>query len=219
MPAGLPSDSLANNLGNPTGGPVDGRNRPIIFDPLSGPKGSPFDKGSPGTCSTGALSTGIGFGLNSVFYALQRDGITVLSPQGTVAQAGFNYNQEPGTKPTYAAPPPPNVVTTNFTDGRYMYIGGGRTIANPVPADAWTIKFSPNPYVTGIALMAAGNGGSRDAGSTSPYTGFGMRLLGATGAVANGNAVAAGYTNRSGIGLVNGQSVFASETAAQAAPA
>jgi|GEM_PF-2376884 hypothetical protein len=213
MPAGLPGDSAANNLANPSVG------RPVIFDPLSGPKGSPFDKGSAGTCSTGALSTGIGFGLNSIFYALQKDGITPLSPQVTVAQAGFNYNQEPGTKPTYAAPPPPGVVTTNFTDGRYMYIGGGRTTANVTTPDKYSVPFVANPYVTGIALMAAGNGGSRDAGSTSPYTGFGMRLLGATGAVANGNAVVAGYTNRSGIGLVNGQSVFASETAAQAAPA
>jgi hypothetical protein len=46
-----------------------------------------------------------------------------------------------------------------------------------------------------------------------------MRLLAATGAVANGNVVVVGYTNRSGIGLVNGQSVFTSEVAAQAAPA
>jgi hypothetical protein len=213
MPAGLPGDSLANNLANPSLG------RPVIFDPLSGPKGSPFDKGSVGTASTGALSTGIGFGMNSIFYALQRDGITLLSPQGTVAQAGFNYNQEPGTKPTYAAPPPPGVVTTNFTDGRYMYIGGGRSSANAVTPDKYTVPFVANPYVTGIALMAAGNGGSRDAGAGPAFTGFGMRLLGATGAVANGNVVSVGYTNRSGIGLVNGQSVFASEVAAQAAPA
>jgi hypothetical protein len=213
MPAGLPGDSAANNLANPSAG------RPVIFDPLSGPKGSPFDKGSVGTASTGALSTGIGFGMNSIFYALQRDGVTLLSPQVTAAQAGFNYNQEPGTKPTYAAPPPPNVVTTNFTDGRYMYIGGGRSTANATTPDKYSVPFVANPYVTGIALLAAGNGGSRDAGAGPAFTGFGMRLLAATGAVANGNVVVVGYTTRSGIGLVNGQSVFTSEVAAQAAPA
>jgi len=212
MPAGLPGDSAANNLGNPTQG------RPILMDPLSGPKGSPFDKGSPGTASTGALSTGIGIGANSIFYAQQRDG-TAQTPQVTVAQAGFNYNQEPGTKPTYAAPPPPNVVTTNFTDGRYMYIGGGRTVTNPTVADRPSVPFSPSPYVTGVALCAAGNGGSRDAGAGPAFTGFPLRLLAATANVANGAAVVAGFVNRSGVGIINGQAVFASETAALPAPA
>jgi hypothetical protein len=212
MPAGLPGDSAANNLANPSAG------RPVIFDPLSGPKGSPFDKGSPGTVSTGALSTGIGFGMNSIF-SIGNPAANLLPVQNIVANAGFNYNQEPGTKPTYAAPPPPNAVTTNFTDGRYMYIGGGRTTANAVTPDKYSVPFVANPYVTGIALLAAGNGGSRDAGAGPAFTGFGMRLLAASGNVANGAVVATGYANRSGVGIVANQSVFTSETAAQAAPA
>jgi len=211
MPAGLPGDSAVNNAANPNAG------RPVIFDPLSGPKGSPLDRDPVGKQSTGALSTGIGIGMNSLFFT--NPGGVAEAPQITVQKAGFNYNQEPGTKPTYAAPPPAGVVQTNFTDGRYMYIGGGRSSANVATPDKFSVPFVANPYVTGIALLAAGNGGSRDAGAGPAFTGFGMRLLAATGAVANGNAVAAGYTNRSGAGLVNGQSVFTSEVAATAAPA
>jgi hypothetical protein len=210
MPAGLPSDSLANNLANPTGGPIDARNRTILFDPLSGPKGSPLDKGSPGTVSTGALSTGIGIGLNSIFSA------PPATPQVAVYAAGFNYNQEPGTAPTYAVAPPPGVVATNVVNSNRMYIGGGRTIANGVAADKWTVPFVANPYTAGVALVAAGNGGSRDAGAGPAFTGFPLRLLAATGGVANGAAIAAGFINRTGVAMVNGQAAFGSDAAALA---
>ena len=74
MPAGLPGSTSAQNLANPSAGQA------VLFDLLSGPKGSPFDRdvqvpylGSPGgagfpasgNASTGALSNGIGFGPNS----------------------------------------------------------------------------------------------------------------------------------------------------------
>jgi hypothetical protein len=65
----------------------------------------------------------------------------------------------------------------------------------------------------------AGNVGSRDAGAGPAYTGFSTKMVTATGAVANGAAVEAGFTNRSGVALVTGQSVFGSSTAASAVPA
>jgi hypothetical protein len=105
MPAGLPTSSLANNLGNPTGAEAPNlvaQNRAVIFDPLSGPKGSPFDKGSVGTASTGALSTGIGFGLNTLI------GLNAASAPQSIFNAGFNDNYPPGAKiVTYAPAPPP----------------------------------------------------------------------------------------------------------------
>jgi hypothetical protein len=210
MPAGLPSDSLANNLANPTGGPIDPRNRAVIFDPLSGPKGSPFDKGSAGTVSTGALSTGIGIGPNYI------NGPGVSAPLAIFA-AGFNDNMVPGNKVTaYAPAPPPGVVTTNAMDSTRMYIGGGRTIANAISPDKFTVPFVANPYTAGIALCAAGNGGSRDAGAGPAFTGFPMKLVSATGAVANGAVVETGFVNRSGIALATGMSVFGSDAAALA---
>jgi hypothetical protein len=100
-----------------------------------------------------------------------------------------------------------------------MYIGGGRTILNPIVADRPSIPFSPNPYVTGVAICAAGNGGSRDAGAGPAFTGFPVRLLAPTGTVLNGSPVVAGFVNRSNVSITNGQAVFTSETTALAAPA
>jgi hypothetical protein len=191
MPAGLPGDSLANNLANPTVG------RPILMDPLSGPKGSPLDKGSAGTASTGALSTGIGIGANSIFNAIGGS-----APVGIYA-AGFNDNMVPGEKVTaYAAAPPPGVVTTDVADSTRMYIGGGRTITNPTVADRPSVPFTANPYTAG-----------RDGGAGPAFTGFALKMVTATGAVANGAAVETGFINRSNVALVATQSVFGSDAA------
>lgn len=213
MPAGLPTSSLANNLGNPTGAEVAGlTNRAVIFDPLSGPKGSPLDKGSAGTASTGALCTGIGIGPNVIIGAVGGS-----APVG-IFLAGFNDNMVPGEKITvYAAAPPPGVVTTDIADSNRMYIGGGRMIANATVPDKATVPFVASPYTAGIALCAAGNGGSRDAGAGPAFTGFPMKLVTAAGAAANGAVVETGFVNRSNIALVTGQSVFASDIAALAA--
>lgn len=207
MPAGLPGESAANNLANPALG------RAVIFDPLSGPKGSPLDKDASGKTSTGALSTGIGIGLNDVF------GTPGVTGPVSVFNAGFNDNQVAGTRPTYTAPPPNGVVATNTHDSNRLYIGGGRSAANVVSPDKFSVPFVSSPYVAGVALCGAGNGGSRDAGVGPAFTGFPMKLVTATGAVANGAAVEAGFVNRSGVGLIATQSTFGSDAAALAVAA
>lgn len=188
MPASLPGSTVAENLANPSAGPC------VIFDPLSGPKASPFDArkiaswangapvyaNDPTNLSTGALQTGIGFGSPPIF------GAAAIKPN-------FTDNYTPGISlPSAAA----------ATDSRLMYIGGGRSLANG----------NPNPYdETMVGLCKAGQGGSRD-GGTTPFTGFPCKTVTATGAVANGAAVEAGWINRSGVALTTGQSVFGSST-------
>jgi hypothetical protein len=199
MPAGLPGDTAVNNLANPNAG------RAVIFDLLSGPKGSPLDRdvqvpynGNPygsgfsasGEASTGGLSNGIGFGSPPI--------IGLTAPTSIVA-AGFNDDYIPGvTKPDGTA-----------GDSTIMYIGGGKSNSLGVPV----------PYTTGFGIGMAGNVGSRDAGAGPAYTGFSTKMVTATGAVANGSAVETGFTNRSGVALATGQSVFGSSTAASAVPA
>jgi hypothetical protein len=162
------------------------------MDPFSGPKGSPFDKDTGTNYSTGALSTGIGFGLKTVFNG--------PSPTGLQLR-GFNYHYAPGlTRPDGTA----------AVDARYLLIGGGRcnATANGIAA--------PNPYAA-QPILAFGNGGSRDAGVGPAFTGFGLYSVSATAAVAVGAAVEAGYINRSTAALTTGQSVFGSNAAASPA--
>lgn len=193
MPASLPGDTLANNLANPNAG------TPVIYDPLSGPKGSPFDNDKDvttgtarGGCSTGALSTGIGFGPSAVFQAGQQ-----------AAVANFHDDYTPGvTKPD----------TTASADSTLMYIGGGRCNANSGG------MATPVPYTAGFAIGGAGNGGSRDAGAGPAHTAFGMKYVTAAAGVAAGAVVETGFVNRSGVALVTGQSVFGSASTAGAAP-
>ncbi|KPK73358.1 MAG: hypothetical protein AMJ84_02355 [Acidithiobacillales bacterium SM23_46] len=166
MPAYLPGATAAQNAANPSQGPC------VIFDPLSGPKASPFDKG----VGTGALCTGIGFGSPPI--------LGDIGPQ-------FTDDYIPGqTLPS----------GDEAADSSLMYIGGGRSEADG----------TPDPYdVSQVAICMAGNGGSRD-GGTTPFTGFAIKTVTATGAVANGAAVETGWSNRSGVSLVAGQSVFGS---------
>lgn len=204
MPAALPGDTIANNQGNPSAG------RFVCFDLLSGPKNSPFDAkvsppgggarvNDPLNISTGALSTGIGFGCNHI--------IGPVAPASIVA-AGFTDDYTPGvTLPNGNASP----------DSRLMYIGGGKMIANVDPVDKFTRPFVPSPYVAGFGIGGAGNGGSRDAGAGPAFTGFLEKMV--TGAAANGAAIEAGFINRSGVAMVVGQSAFGSSAAASAAPA
>lgn len=183
MPAGLPGDTAANNLTNPSAG------RAVVFDLLSGPKGSPFDKDVTGNASTGALSTGIGFGSPPIIG---------LTAPASIQAAGFTDDYTPGvTKPDGTA----------SSTSVLMYIGGGKSDATGTPV----------PYTAGFGLGMAGNGGSRDAGAGPAFQGFKIKTVTATGAVANGAAVETGFTNRSGIALTTGQSVFGSATAASGA--
>jgi hypothetical protein len=201
MPAGLSGSTSAQNIANPSLGNF------TIFDLLSGPKGSPKDRdvdiaylaspGSAGTASgnasTGALSTGIGFGSPPVIG---------LTAPASILAAGYNDDYTPGiTKPDNTA------ATTSIL----MYIGGGRSSNDAAGTSS--------PYTAGFGIGGAGQGGSRDAGAGPAYTGFVTKMVTATGAVATGAAVETGYSNRSGVALVTGQSVFGSFGTASAAVA
>ena len=200
MPAGLPGSTNAQNLANPTAGPS------VIFDLFSGPKGSPFDTrkftwsgqnqvfsndAANQPVSTGALSTGIGFGSPPI--------IGPTAP-ASIKAAGFTDDYIPGVSL-------PSGVSA--TTSILMAIGGGRSLASGVA----------NPYTAGFGIGMAGQGGSRDAGAGPAFTGFKIKTVTATGAVANGAAVETGWSNRSGVALTTGQSVFGSSTTASAAVA
>lgn len=189
MPAGLPGSTTAQNLANPSAGAF------VLLDPLSGPKGSPFDNTVASVhASTGALQTGIGFGSPPILDASQI----------TKVPGNFDDDYTVGvTKPDGTA----------SADSTLMYIGGGRCDAN---VDGAAV---PNPYTAGFAMAAAGNGASRDGGAGPAFTGFPIKTVTATGAVANGAVVETGWVNRSGISLVSGNSVFGSSVAANPAAA
>jgi hypothetical protein len=162
------------------------------MDALSGPKGSPFDKDQSGNASTGAMSTGIGYGLgldpiNKALFATNA---------AAIRAAGFNDDGGEG-------------IGFNSTG---LYIGGGRCNANVGGLAA------PNPYTAGFAPVGAGNGGSRDGGAGPAFTGFTHKMVTAVGSVANGAVIETGFVNRTGTTIVADQSVFGSATAAQAAP-
>jgi hypothetical protein len=186
MPASLPGDTVANNTtGNPNAG------RMVLFDLLSGPKGSPKDTDVAGNASTGALNTGIGFGSPPI--------IGLTAPASIVA-SGFTDDYTPGvTKPDGTA-------AANST---LMYIGGGKSDANGLPV----------PYTAGFGIGAAGNGGSRDAGAGPAFTGFPIKMTTAAGAVATAAVIETGFVNRSGVALTTGQSTFGSGSTASAAVA
>jgi hypothetical protein len=210
MPAGLPGSSAANNILNPDDGNM------VIFDLLSGPKGSPFDNDKDygnavypyfgmdtttpavanSNASTGALSTGIGFGSPPILDANQ---ITATNPSS-------NFDDDYTVGVTLPA-------GTASADSTIMYIGGGKCTKN-VDGLAPTV-----PYTAGFGIGAAGNDGSRDAGAGPAYTGFKLKSVTAVGAVANGAVVETGFVNRSGLALVAGNTVFASASAASATPA
>ena len=196
MPAALPGATAAENAANPANGNV------VLFSSFSGPKGSPFDKDSAGNASTGALSTGIGFGSPPIIGQLAG-----LTNAQSISQSGFDDDETIGANlPSGAA----------ASDSTLVAIGGGRSvIAGGLPGGL----SSPSPYTAGFAILGAGNGGSRDAGAGPAFTGFVKKMVTAVGAVANGAAVETGFINRSGVSLVANQSVFGSATAASSAPA
>jgi hypothetical protein len=189
MPASLPGASLAQNRANPSQG------KPVIFSLFSGPKGSPFDRAGSDTPSTGALSTGIGFGEN-----------LVISPFGILGTKSQSFSDDYTLGVTR-----PNGVAA--TDSTLVAIGGGKSTAN-VGGVAPTV-----PYTAGFGIGGAGNGGSRDAGAGPAFTGFQMKTVTAVAPVANGAAVEAGFLNRVGFTIGTTDSVFGSFVAASAAVA
>lgn len=186
MPASLPGETaVINTTGNPSAGRV------VLYDLLSGPKGSPFDKDNTGRASTGGLSTGIGFGSPPI--------IGPTAPASIVA-AGFQDDYTPGQTKVVGG------ATTNST---YMYIGGGRSAAGGAPV----------PYTAGYGIGAAGNGATRDAGAGPAFTGRVLKTVTAAGAVAVDAVIETGFLNRSGQALTTGQSTFGIASAASAAVA
>lgn len=194
----------AVNMGGPLTVPANpSAGKPVLMDPFSGPKGSPLDANivnwstgaktkDPTNYSTGALSTGIGYG-----QAL------IMGPPSPAAikAAGFNDDYVPGlSTPAGGA----------ATDARFVAIGGGRS-ARAINGVAATTPYDAQP------LLGFGNGGSRDAGAGPAFTGFSVKTVTATATVANGAVVETGWTNRSGVSITAGQSVFGSSVTASPA--
>ena len=163
MPASLPGATLAQNQANPTQGPA------VLYDCMSGPKAAAFDarkiaswlNGSPVyandplNCSTGALSTGVGFGSPPIVGPISHP--LYSNAAWGLHEAGFTDDYVPGQDK-------PDAVTQSAF---MLYIGGGRSLPNG----------TPNPYAAGaLGLCMAGNGGSRDGGA-SPFTGFPIKVV------------------------------------------
>lgn len=216
MPASLPGATLVENQANPSQG------RAVTFSPFSGPKGSPFDAkvypsnivhpvpsqrvADPGNCSTGALSTGIGFALDSYQPGIALGGL--FTPTAKPPILGPTDDYAPGL----STPVPAAAV-----DARYLAIGGGKNVMTAGPGTDWSRATSdPVPYVA-QPILAAGNGASRDAGAGPAYTGFGMKMVTAPASVPNGTALEAGFTNRTGGVVVVQSSVYGSQDAASPA--
>lgn len=159
------------------------------MSPFSGPKGSPFDRDQAGNASTGALSTGIGFGMSHI--------IGLTAPQ-SIKDAGFNDDYTPGvTLPNGTA----------ATLATLTCIGGGKSAAASNGIAAAT-PYNVQP------LLAFGEGQERDAGAGPAFTGYAMKMVTAAAGVAldalieGAVAPAAGWDNRASAALLTGQSVF-----------
>jgi len=165
----------------------------VLMSPFSGPAGSPFDKDNTGNASTGALNTGIGFGATHI-----------IGPPAdpSIKNAGFNDDYTPGvTRPNGVA----------ATEAILTAIGGGKSGPATSGAAATT------PYVA-QPLLGFGAGGSRDAGAgPTVFTGFGVKMVTASGSVAGGAAIETGFLNRTGVTMTTGQSAFGGSNAASPA--
>lgn len=210
MPAGLPgSTSTANTTGNPAAGNL------VMFSPLGGPKGSPFDTDNAGNASTGALSTGIGFGSPPVINVLSEDDAN--TPAKAIRREGWEDDVIVGDKYSYTPASIALGCMTLIGGGRSSLVNGTGPNGNGTPAG--TQVSVPQPYTAGTKLLGAGQGGSRDAGAGPAFTGFEKKPVTAVGAVANGAVVETGWVNRSGVSLVATDSVLGSASAASSAPA
>jgi hypothetical protein len=183
----------------------------VLMSPFSGPTNSPFDArvisswpvdndnvpvyaNDPTNTSTGALNTGIGFGIGSLNV------VNPTAPQ-SIKDAGFTDDYTPGvTLPSGVA----------ATTAVLTAIGGGKSGA-AADGIAPTVPYVAQP------LLGFGNGGSRDAGAGPAFTGFGSKMVTAAGAVATGAVIETGFVNRTSRALVTGESAFGSATAASPA--
>lgn len=210
-PRATATDPSTNPVANPSLG------MQVLMSPFSGPKGSPFDNdvqqdlitgvktANPNNASTGALNTGIGYGVNVELPSIPG----VFNATTGQASSGFDLNDQPGlTMPDGSAP----------TDARLIAIGGGKnTITKPGSDTDYSRGVSgPVPYVA-QPLLAFGNGAARDAGAGPAYTGFGTKLVQTAAAIADGAVLATGWTNRSGATVPNGGYQFGISTTASPA--
>lgn len=210
----MPAANMAGPLvvpANPAGG------KQVIHSPFSGPKGSPFDAKSfnpttfvlepdPTNHSTGAMNTGIGHALTTgpvINVSTSTD--TPTAPRA-IRNAGFTDDFAPGLNMPGGTLAP---------DARLLAIGGGRNVLTGGGATGLAIS-EPDPY-DAQPIVAFGGGASRDAGAGPAFTGFGMRMVTATGAVADGDAIEAGYINRTGRPMVATDSAYGSSTTASPA--
>jgi len=197
---------------NPAGGDA------VLMSPFSGPKGSPFDASmfhpttgvkskDPNNFSTGALNTGIGFGLSVGPVINVATGTSPATAPQAIKNRGYTDDQTPGvTLPNGTA------ATTAILTA----IGGGKSVITPGPGNTGLGVSTVSPYVA-QPLLAFGAGASRDAGAGPAFTGFATKMVTAAGAVADGAAIEAGFTNRTGVAMIATDSAFGSATAASPA--
>ena len=110
----MPARGMGQDAGN--GNAATPSANAVIMSPFSGPTGSPYDTDQAGNASTGALCTGIGFGIGT-----RND----IGP-GNI-EPNFNDDYKPGvTMPD----------GTVAADARLTAIGGGRSDVDGV-SDPW----------------------------------------------------------------------------------
>lgn len=227
----MPANGMAQTAGAANG--LSAGAKAVLMNPFSGPTGAPLGGRTltfsvtgqpqyvddPTNTSVGALSTGIGFGMGTDTVINVFNGADPATPPGAISDKGFTDDYQPGltlpngntignVAPVSPAQTPYGAVLTA--------IGGGHSgpAANGI---APTLPYVAQP------LLGFGNGGSRDAGAGPIFTGFGEKMVTATGAVAVGAAIEAGWVNRTrpvgGAGMVATESAFGSSTAASPAVA
>jgi hypothetical protein len=205
---------LMSSFSGPKGSVLDAKVA-VFYDNLPGGEAWTAPVEDPDNISTGALSTGIGFGLNDF------DGFFDGQPGRVLPDQNFNDDYIPGV--TKVGP----TVLVSATTSELVAIGGGKSLAAVVGVSVPGVSVKDGiavaaPYTAGFGLLGWGGGGvggARDAGAGPIYTGFETKMVTATAPVAVGAAVETGWTNRTSFALVSGKSVFGSATAASAVPA
>ena len=219
----------------PAANPATGK--PVLMSPFSGPKGSPFDAVAinpttfakakdPNNFSTGALNTGIGFGLQAGPVINVAQGTSPATAAQALKDRGFTDDYQPGlSMPASTAAIPvlaTTAVLTAIGGGKSSLVNGTGPNGNGTPAG--TTVSVPAPYVAqpllGFGTNVApytGPGASRDAGAGPAFTGFGMKAVTAAGAVAEGAAIETGFLNRTGAAMIATQSAFGSSNTASPA--
>jgi hypothetical protein len=208
----------ARNMAGPTTVPANpSAGKFVTMSPFSGPKGSPFDRDQTGNQSTGALNTGIGFGPLPMINVSQ--GVSPATAPQAIKDRGYTDDYTPGISMPASTAAVPVLATlailTCIGGGKSTIVGGGNTglgVSTVAPYVAQPIL----GFGTNLAPYTAA-GSSRDAGAGPAFTGFGLKMVTATGAVADGAAIEAGFTNRTGAAMATTQSAFGSATAASPA--